>query len=83
MSAPNTLTSAADALHAEEVRRTRELLRIGWLIAIGVVVAFSLVTGRILELATDSNLFTGVALSLTYFLLINLLLSLAVGSGGG
>jgi hypothetical protein len=52
-------------------------------VTIGLVAAFALVTGRILKLATDSNLFTGVALSLTYFLLINLLLNLAVGSGGG
>ena len=41
----------------------------------------SLVTGRIVKLATDSNLFTGVTLSLTYFLLINLLLHLASGGG--
>jgi hypothetical protein len=46
------------------------------------VVVFALVTGRILKLATDSNLFTGVTLSLTYFLLINLLLGLAGGGGG-
>jgi hypothetical protein len=50
--------------------------------ALALVVAFALVTGRILQLATDSNLFTGIALSLTYFLLINLLLSLAGGGGG-
>ena len=52
------------------------------LIALGMVVVFALVTGRILKLATDSNLFTGVTLSLTYFLLINLLLGLAGGGGG-
>jgi hypothetical protein len=52
------------------------------LVALGMVVVFALVTGRILKLATDSNLFTGITLSLTYFLLINLLLGLA-GSGGG
>jgi hypothetical protein len=50
--------------------------------ALALVVVFSLVTGRILKLATDTNLFTGVALSLTYFLLINLLLELANGRGG-
>ena len=50
-------------------------------VALSLVVVFSLVTGRILKLATDSNLFTGVALSLTYFLLINLLLELAAGKG--
>jgi hypothetical protein len=50
-------------------------------VALSLVVVFALVTGRILKLATDSNLFTGVALSLTYFLLINLLLELAAGKG--
>jgi hypothetical protein len=50
--------------------------------ALLLVVVFALVTGRILQLATDSNLFTGVALSLTYFMLINLLLGLANGGGG-
>ena len=52
------------------------------LIALGMVMVFALVTGRIVKLATDSNLFTGVTLSLTYFLLINLLLHLASGGGG-
>jgi hypothetical protein len=51
------------------------------MVALSLVVVFALVTGRILKLATDSNLFTGVALSLTYFLLINLLLGLAAGRG--
>jgi hypothetical protein len=49
--------------------------------ALTLVVVFALVTGRILQLATESNLFTGVALSLTYFMLINLLLGLAGGGG--
>ncbi len=52
------------------------------LIALGMVVIFALVTGRILKLATDSSLFTGITVSLTYFLLINLLLHLASGRGG-
>jgi hypothetical protein len=52
------------------------------LVALGMVVIFALVTGRILKLATESNLFTGVTLSLTYFLLINLLLHLVSGGGG-
>jgi hypothetical protein len=47
-----------------------------------MVVIFALVTGRILKLATESSLFTGITLSLTYFLLINLLLHLASGGGG-
>jgi hypothetical protein len=52
------------------------------LVALVMVVVFALVTGRVIKLATDSSLFTGITLSLTYFLLINLLLHLA-GSGGG
>lgn len=51
------------------------------LAALSLVVMFALVTGRILKLAMDSNLFTGVAISLTYFLLINLLLELLSGRG--
>jgi hypothetical protein len=51
------------------------------LVALALVIVFALVTGRILKLATDSNLFTGVALALTYFLLINLLLELAAAGG--
>jgi hypothetical protein len=49
--------------------------------ALALVVMFALVTGRILQLAMDASLFTGVAISLTYFLLINLLLGLAGGGG--
>jgi hypothetical protein len=52
------------------------------LVALAMVVVFALVTGRIVKLATDSSLFTGITLSLTYFLLINLLLHLAGGGGG-
>ena len=51
------------------------------LVALAMVVVFGLVTGRILRLATDTNLFTGVTLALTYFLLINLLLTMASGRG--
>jgi hypothetical protein len=51
------------------------------LIALAMVVVFGLVTGRILKLATETNLFTGVTLALTYFLLINLLLTLVSGGG--
>jgi hypothetical protein len=51
------------------------------LMALGMVIVFALVTGRILKLATDSNLFTGVTLSLTYVLLINLLLGLTRSGG--
>lgn len=46
-----------------------------------LVAVFALVTGRILKLATDSSLFTGVAVSLTYFFLINLLVGMLRGPG--
>jgi len=48
--------------------------------ALLLVVTFALVTGRIIKLATDSNLFTGIAVSLTYFLLINFLVGVARGA---
>lgn len=46
-----------------------------------LVVVFALVTGRILKLATDSNLFTGIAVALTYFLVVNFLLGVVRGTG--
>ena len=49
--------------------------------ALVLVVVFALVTGRIIKLATDSNLFTGIAVSLTYFLLINYLVGVLRGPG--
>jgi serine/threonine-protein kinase len=41
-----TLTSAAGALHDEEVERTRTFLRMGWLIAAGAVIAVLVVPGN-------------------------------------
>jgi hypothetical protein len=52
------------------------------LAALGLVLVFALVTGRILQNALETSLFVGVALSFGYFLLINSLLG-AVGAGGG
>lgn len=49
--------------------------------ALVLVVVFALVTGRIIKLATDSNLFTGIAVSLTYFLIINYLVGVLRGPG--
>jgi hypothetical protein len=46
-----------------------------------VLVTFALVAGRIFKLATDSNLFTGIAVALTYFMVVNLLVGLMRGSG--
>src|SRR5262245_21227118 len=39
------LESPSDALHVEEIRRTRALLRVGWVIAVGVAIALPLVPG--------------------------------------
>ena len=49
--------------------------------ALVLVIVFALVTGRIIKLATDSNMFTGIAVSLTYFLLINYLVGVLRGPG--
>jgi hypothetical protein len=45
--------------------------------ALGLIFAFVLVTGRILKLALDSNLFTGIAISLTYVVILNSLAQMA------
>jgi serine/threonine-protein kinase len=58
---PTLLVSAADALHVEEVRRTRAFLRVGWMIAVGVVIALPLVPGdRRIALALLAALAVGV-----------------------
>jgi hypothetical protein len=44
-------------------------------IGFALVAMFALVTGRIIKLATDSSLFTGIGVALTYFLVINFLLA--------
>jgi hypothetical protein len=49
--------------------------------ALLLLATFALVTGRILKLGMGSSLFTGIAIALTYFFLINLLLSLVQGGG--
>jgi hypothetical protein len=49
--------------------------------ALLVLVTFALVAGRIFKLATDSNLFTGIAVALTYFMVVNLLVGLMRGPG--
>jgi hypothetical protein len=50
-------------------------------VGLGLVVVFALVTGRIIKLATDSSLFTGIAVSLTYFFVINTLVGVVRGPG--
>ncbi len=50
--------------------------------ALLLVVAFALVAGRILKLATETGMVTGIAMALTYFLLVNYLVSLMGGPAG-
>jgi uncharacterized membrane protein SirB2 len=50
--------------------------------ALLVITAFALVTGRIIQRATDSSLFTGIAVALTYFMVTNTMLGLVRGGGG-
>ncbi len=49
--------------------------------ALLLVVVFALVTGRIIKLATESSLFTGIAVALTYFVVINTLVGAVQGAG--
>ncbi|HET7506099.1 MAG TPA: hypothetical protein VFK02_34000, partial [Kofleriaceae bacterium] len=59
---PTLLPSPEGALRAEEVRRTRAFLRIGWVIALGVVIALPIVPGdRRLAYALVAALAVGVA----------------------
>ena len=46
MTTATTLTTAADALHDEEVQRTRAFLRMGWAVAIAVITATVLLPGN-------------------------------------
>jgi hypothetical protein len=53
----------------------------GLVVAFGLVAVFALVTGRILKLATETSLVTGIAIALTYFLLMDLLVGYVVRGG--
>jgi hypothetical protein len=50
-------------------------------VALALVVVFALVTGRIIKLSTDSSLFAGIAVALTYFVVINTLVGAVQGAG--
>jgi len=50
-------------------------------IALALVVVFALVTGRIIKLATGSSLVSGIAVALTYFIIINALVGMVRGPG--
>ena len=53
--------SAADALHADEIGRTRALLRIGWVVALGVAVALLITPGdRRIAIALGATLAVAV-----------------------
>jgi eukaryotic-like serine/threonine-protein kinase len=55
------LASPADALRAEEVGRTRAFLRVGWMIAVGVVIALPILPGdRRIASALLATLVVGV-----------------------
>jgi hypothetical protein len=49
--------------------------------ALLLVIVFALVTGRIIKIATESSLFTGIAVALTYFVAINTLVGAVQGAG--
>jgi hypothetical protein len=50
-------------------------------VALLLVAVFALVTGRIIKLATEASLFTGIAVALTYFAVINTLVGAIQGAG--
>jgi eukaryotic-like serine/threonine-protein kinase len=45
-SAASSLTNAADALRLEEVKRTRTLMQVGWIVAIGLTAAILIAPGN-------------------------------------
>ena len=51
-------------------------------VALGLVVVFAMVTGRIVKLATESSLVTGIASALCYFLVVNWVVEYVQGPGG-
>ena len=50
-------------------------------LAVGLIIAFVLVAARILKIATDSNLFTGIAVALTYVIALNAVAAWIIGTG--
>lgn len=50
-------------------------------LALGLVIAFILVVGRIIQLATDSNLLTGSAIATTYVVVFHALAGMVRASG--
>lgn len=51
------------------------------LLALGMVIAFILVAGRIIQLATESNLLTGAAIATTYVVILHALAGMVQGRG--
>lgn len=63
-----TMTTSADALHDEEVERTRGFLRIGWMVAVAVVAMVLLTPGnRLIAQALIALVGLGVAASAYLF----------------
>ncbi|MFO1406428.1 MAG: hypothetical protein U1F08_02710 [Steroidobacteraceae bacterium] len=51
------------------------------IIALGLVVVFALVTGRIVQHATEATIYTGIASALVYFLFVNWIIERVQGGG--
>jgi hypothetical protein len=49
-------------------------------LALGLIIAFVLVAGRIVKIATDSNLFAGIAVALTYVIALNAVAAWLIGT---
>ena len=66
-----TLTTAIDALHNEELDRTRAFIQLGWLFAAGVVIALLLLPGdRRIAIALGAVLGVGVVGSIWLYYLL-------------
>jgi hypothetical protein len=50
-------------------------------LAVGLIIAFVLVAGHIVKVATDSNLFAGIAIALAYAIATNSVAAWLVGTG--
>jgi hypothetical protein len=50
-------------------------------LAVGLIIAFVLVAAHILKIATESNLFTGIAVALTYVIALNAVAAWIIGTG--
>ena len=59
-----TLTTAADALHDEEIERTRQFIRLGWLISIAAIAVVPFVpTPHYMKITMTAGMLFGIAFS--------------------